>query len=813
MRARRGVRVAAAVATLVGCCLAGGPAAADPGFDFQRIGGPDRFDTSALVAQTFGDSVDVVLANGQDGRYVDALAASYLAGSLQAPILLTRKQVVPGRVAGRLEQSGAQHVWVVGGPAAVSAGEVANLRDEGYDVTRVAGSNRYLTDAAVIEAGGSSADGLGLVATGTDFADALAGSPLAYRGLPLGLADGDSISEPVIAALKDAGVSRVLIIGGAAAVGSDVPAELEAQGISVADRLQGAPGTGRAATSVAVADYAVAHLGFTDQGVNVASGYADGYGADALAGGPLTGSESRPLLVTTDVDDPSAEVLDYLDGHAGTLHTGIIFGGTGAVGSDAAATMTAAATTAPAAPSTPPPPAKDPLLSEKAVAYTDTWIPNVDVWGIAFDHDLAPGLVTNGQLAEGVSIILEDQDGQQIVLDHDNTGPAPAIKVALGDATSSSRGSASPAGLVISFPTGEGPGPAYPLRVVSATGLHGADTGGWDVTDSPDSTLEPAPAAPDFSLEPLSTSSVAVTIPDDNTVDGYRIYRKTGGLTSDGDVALVKALSEDTDTDANVYVDTGLSRETSYGYYVTAVRDGVQSFFPIVPTPVTTLSAPAVAGVATVQPGQLASTNVDDLGEPTSLRFTAVDVGGPEISVFTLPDLTVGSLDFPKCAAFQISPSQVEINIEYAVGANAKDVADLTNGTAACTAWVTASTDAPEAAAPGWVTYVLRNKFGQRWSAAGQDIKLSIDWGEEVTGVAASSAFDLNGNPAATAVASDGTTTLTWTEGQPVADGDLLTIPADAVEVADGTGNAQACFTYAQDVDGTGGAWGATACS
>ena len=77
--------------------------------------------------------------------------------------------------------------------------------------------------------------------------------------------------------------------------------------------------------------------------MGVASGYVNGYGADALAGGPLEGKEKSPMLVTKDVNNPGASVLAYLKNHASTLKTGHIYGGTAAVSTAAQTAMENAA--------------------------------------------------------------------------------------------------------------------------------------------------------------------------------------------------------------------------------------------------------------------------------------------------------------------------------------------------------------------------------------------------------------------------------------------------------------------------------------
>lgn len=317
-----------------------GTANATEDFEFERIGGSDRYETSAMVADRYGASDQALLVNGQAGNFADALSASYLSGVKNAPVLLTRRDAAPAAVLDQLEALGVRDITVVGGTAMVSQEQLSALGTLGYDVSRLSGPDRFATNAAAIAAGGQAVDGLGMVATGRDFADALAAGPLAYSGHPLALADHDSIDDVVVEALLGAGVTEVLVLGGENRVGPEVVAQLTAAGIQVLDRLAGA---GRAETSVEVAEYALTELGFTNTALNVASGDVDGNGADALAGGPLTGKQQRPLLVTTNVEEPSEAVLAFLEEHADTLAEGIIFGSTVSVSGNAADEMTEAA--------------------------------------------------------------------------------------------------------------------------------------------------------------------------------------------------------------------------------------------------------------------------------------------------------------------------------------------------------------------------------------------------------------------------------------------------------------------------------------
>ena len=333
-----------AVALVLGSGLSAvAPASATTSVSFERVAGPDRYATAAAAAGKFGNYEQAVLVSGESGRYADALSAAYLAGALDAPILLTRGGKTPAVTLRELSRAGVDRVTVVGGAGVVSAAQVRALGTAGYDVRRVSGDDRYGTNAAVLAAGGNAVDGLGLIATGTGFADALAAGPLAFRGHALGLARAGGIDDAVLEALADTGVSRVLIIGGADAVGPAVVKDLEAAGIDIARRLAGA---NRSATSVAVADYATSALGVGNEKVNVASGDSSSEGADALSGGALTGHQNRPLLISGNSSGVS-DLLPWMRQHADTVSGGLIFGGSSALSTSAVNSLTGAATTSP----------------------------------------------------------------------------------------------------------------------------------------------------------------------------------------------------------------------------------------------------------------------------------------------------------------------------------------------------------------------------------------------------------------------------------------------------------------------------------
>ena len=332
---RRRAGVAALATSLVlGASLAtAGAASAAPNFGFDRVQGGNRYETSAAAATKFGKADTVILASGEKGRYPDALTANYLAGVKNAPILLTRRDSVPTEVKKAIADAGAKTVLIVGGTDVVSQSVQDDLDDGTYTVRRISGANRFATAAAVIDEGDQAGTDTALLATGRNFPDALGGGPLAFaEKMPLAITEADDAPDNVVGALDRAGITKVLVLGGKDVVSEAVVTELANKGITMVKRFDGVD---RADTAAQLAEYEISKYNFSPTAVNVASGYNNGEGADALSGAPLTGQQERPLLITKTDKAPGAAVLKFLDTHADTLTTGTIFGGVVALSQDA----------------------------------------------------------------------------------------------------------------------------------------------------------------------------------------------------------------------------------------------------------------------------------------------------------------------------------------------------------------------------------------------------------------------------------------------------------------------------------------------
>lgn len=201
-------------------------AALASGGTVTRLAGENRYGTAVEVAKTFDPaSIDTVyIASGQ--VYADALAAGPLAGVDGDPVLLTRGTSLPKETKAALADLDPDTIVVLGGEASVSQAVADELVAYGT-VERVAGENRYETAALLAEEFGPTDEAY--VASGTQFADALAGGAYAgHQDAPLLLTDPLTLSEPTADDLVTRDPSYVGIFGGINSVSEAVRLEIVA---------------------------------------------------------------------------------------------------------------------------------------------------------------------------------------------------------------------------------------------------------------------------------------------------------------------------------------------------------------------------------------------------------------------------------------------------------------------------------------------------------------------------------------------------------------------------------------------------------
>lgn len=261
--------------------------------------GSDRFGTSVQVSQqAFPEGADTVIVT--TGRnWPDALAAAPLAGVYGAPVLLTWPGTLPEVVADEIERLGATRAFVLGDKNAVSNAVKSRVESIiGGPARRLGGANRYETAALIageaVDVMGGDWDGTAFVATGNNFPDALAASPLSsYTGYPIFLAGTDGISAETQAAMDDLGVADVLLLGSPGVLPASTEGQVEAAGAVKVTRIAGDT---RYETAVGAATYGVEEFGMSWSPVAIATG--ENY-PDALSAGPAQGMKGSVMLLTT----------------------------------------------------------------------------------------------------------------------------------------------------------------------------------------------------------------------------------------------------------------------------------------------------------------------------------------------------------------------------------------------------------------------------------------------------------------------------------------------------------------------------------
>ncbi|MBW8827791.1 MAG: cell wall-binding repeat-containing protein, partial [Acidobacteria bacterium] len=339
-RRRAGVLIAGMLGLVgIGATVAAAPVAiAQADVTPGRVAGVNRFDTAAKIAAAAypGGAASVLLANGR--TFPDALAGSALGGAKNAPLLLTETATTPTETMTALQSLKPTTIYLLGGTNAISQAQQDELAKT-YTVTRVAGADRYATAGAI-------ADQIGLVnvanlngkrtafiATGLNFADALAGGPLAAAGAgaagvhPVLLVNSD-VPAATDSALTRLAIQQVVVLGGTTAVSEAVADKLAAKTGNPVIRYAG---TNRYDTAAKVAQAGLNSYGLIASEVLLASG-ADF--ADALAAGPFGFKRTAPLILTEPASLPPQSAA-FLEDNSSAIQKVTAVGGTAAVSANA----------------------------------------------------------------------------------------------------------------------------------------------------------------------------------------------------------------------------------------------------------------------------------------------------------------------------------------------------------------------------------------------------------------------------------------------------------------------------------------------
>lgn len=189
--------------------------------NIERVAGSDRYGTAIEVAKKV-DAKTAFIACGLN--YPDALGAGSAAALNDGVILFTATGYLTPQTKAYLESEGFEKIVILGGTGAVGDNVEKEIKEICNNVTRISGANRYSTSFEIAKEFFPTSDTI-YIATGTSFADALAGGPLAANvGGPIVLVDNSLKDVP--RELKEYiafnGIENVVVLGGDGVVNNDL---------------------------------------------------------------------------------------------------------------------------------------------------------------------------------------------------------------------------------------------------------------------------------------------------------------------------------------------------------------------------------------------------------------------------------------------------------------------------------------------------------------------------------------------------------------------------------------------------------------
>lgn len=164
------------------------PSFADTKIDNLKVlAGKNRVETSLLTAKEVKNTDTVVIASAY--AFPDALSAYNLVASKKAKLILIKNK---NDLKGQLD--GIKRAYIVGGQSIVSQSVENFLINSGITTSRLAGTNRYITNKETLRESGLTKVG---VADGRNYPDALSASGLlAKEGLGLMIVNGANSYRP-----------------------------------------------------------------------------------------------------------------------------------------------------------------------------------------------------------------------------------------------------------------------------------------------------------------------------------------------------------------------------------------------------------------------------------------------------------------------------------------------------------------------------------------------------------------------------------------------------------------------------------------
>ncbi len=253
--------------------------------------GKNRVETSIEVSKMayfYEDNLDTLLLAGYDGA-ADALSASFMAGEMKVPLLIANKNKISKNLMDEIKRLDPKEIILIGGENSLSKNIQEELEGEKFKTRRIKGGSRIETALEIARDyyGDKELKEVFLVEYNS-LVDALAIGPVSARdGIPVLIANKDSIPKQVEDFLKEKAVEKVTVVGGETAISQKAVKDLE----SYVGNVERVYGKDRIETALSIADryFKNPKVAFLANGWN---------NTDALIGGYYAAMENAPMLLT-----------------------------------------------------------------------------------------------------------------------------------------------------------------------------------------------------------------------------------------------------------------------------------------------------------------------------------------------------------------------------------------------------------------------------------------------------------------------------------------------------------------------------------
>lgn len=256
----------------------------------KRIFGDNRYQTAIKSSQNLRNPCNLAfVASGES--IVDALTVSYASAIFKIPVFLTSKNSIDTETVEEMKRLEVKQAVIIGGVNVVSENVANRLNNNGINVNRIYGKDRYDTAIQLIEdikKSGKIDTNKIFLCSGNSYADALSiASVTAKEGGIILLTDGNTLTGGTKAYITSE--ADVKIIGGNAVISDKLEREIKSMGANVS-RIYG---NDRYETSLKIYDNYYKPIGVKT--IYLANGDTM---VDALTGTALAYKDQTGLLLT-----------------------------------------------------------------------------------------------------------------------------------------------------------------------------------------------------------------------------------------------------------------------------------------------------------------------------------------------------------------------------------------------------------------------------------------------------------------------------------------------------------------------------------